>query len=74
VRYQLLVTRAQIAERTVSAVDEEAARQKVQADIEKPYGCLASWKTEGYEDEVLNAESRVAEVAVDVSDGPMLFQ
>ena len=45
-RYVLKVTRVQSAERSVRAVDEEAAMQKMQAEIEKPYEDLGSWKTE----------------------------
>ena len=38
VRYVLKVARVQSAERSVNGVDEKAAMQKIQGDIERPYG------------------------------------
>ena len=72
-RYRVQVTRVQSAERTINAADEEAAIQKVRAEVEKPYGFLGSWRTEGFEVEILSAESRVAGQSVDVGDGPMVY-
>ena len=72
-RYRLKITRVQTAERMVSATDEESAMEKIQAEFERPYGFLGSWKTEGFEVEVLSAESRVAGLQVDTGEGPMVF-
>jgi hypothetical protein len=72
-RYQLRVSRVQTAERSVSATDPEAAIEKIRAEIEKPYGFLGGWKTEGYEVEVLSAESRLDGSPSAVGDSPMLF-
>ena len=72
-RYRVQITRVQSAERTINAVDEEAAIQKIQAEIEKPYGFLGTWKTEGFEVEILSAESRVAGLSVDTGAGPMVY-
>jgi excisionase family DNA binding protein len=66
------VTRIQVAEKTVSAADEEAAAQKIQAEIDRPYGFLGSWKTEAFEVEILSAETRVAGLNVDSEAGPMV--
>ena len=59
----------------MSAVDEEAAIEKIEAELEKPYGFLGSWATQAVEVEVLSAESRIAGAVVDdtTGDGPMLF-
>ena len=75
-RYLLKVTRVQSAERSVSATDEEAAMQKIQDEIERPYGFLGGWKTEAVEVEVLSAESRIGGAVVDDGGGvgdPFLF-
>ena len=75
-RYLLKIIRIQSAERSVSADEEESAVQKIQAEIDKPYGFLGSWTTEAFEVEVLRAESRISGAAVDMtSDGsePMTF-
>jgi excisionase family DNA binding protein len=75
-RYVLKVTRVQSAERSVSATDVEAAMQKIQDEIERPYGFLGGWKTEGVEIEVISAESRIGGASVDDgggSDDPFLF-
>jgi excisionase family DNA binding protein len=66
------VTRIQVAEKTVNAADEEAAAQKIQAEIDRPYGFLGSWKTEAFEVEILSAESRIAGLTVDSEGGPMV--
>jgi excisionase family DNA binding protein len=67
------VSRVQTAERTVSATDQEAAIEKVRAELDKPYGFLGSWKTEGYEVEILSMESRVDGVPGALGEGPRLF-
>jgi excisionase family DNA binding protein len=44
-RYKIVVSRVQVAERHVRAVDEAAALEKVRAELEKPYGFLGGWTT-----------------------------
>jgi excisionase family DNA binding protein len=44
-RYKIVVSRVQIAERHVRAIDEAAALEKVRAELEKPYGFLGGWTT-----------------------------
>lgn len=75
-RFRLQVKRIQTAERTVSAVDEEAAARKVKAELDQPYGFFGTWRTEGIDIEVLSVESRIAGMSVDiggVDGGPLLF-
>jgi len=47
---------------------------KVRAELDKPYGFLGSWTTEGHEVEILSVESRVDGVGVSpVDGGPLLL-
>ena len=41
-RYKIIVRRVQTAERHVRAADEEAAAQKIQAELDRPYGFLGA--------------------------------
>jgi hypothetical protein len=47
--------RVQSVERVVNATDEEAAIAKVEAELQKPYGLLGSWKTVDTQIEVAGA-------------------
>ncbi|MBB5493934.1 helix-turn-helix domain-containing protein [Nocardiopsis metallicus] len=55
-RYRVMVTRVQVAERYVRATDEEDAAKKVQEEFDRPYGYFGSWKTASSEVEVVGAE------------------
>lgn len=55
-RYKVVVTRVQVAERFVRATSEEDAAQKVQAEFDRPYGYFGSWKTVSSEVDVVEAE------------------
>ncbi|WP_460599359.1 helix-turn-helix domain-containing protein [Flexivirga lutea] len=73
-RYRVLVTRVQVAERWVRASDEENAAAKVQAEFDKPYGYLGSWKTTTSEVEVVEAEQVAGISSNPLSpDGPLLL-
>lgn len=72
-RFHMQVTRVQTVERSISATDPEAAMDKIRAEIDKPYGFLGGWKTEGYEVEILSAESRLDGTPGSVGEGPLLF-
>lgn len=48
-RYKIVVSRVQTAERHVRAVSEEDAIRKVQEEMERPYGFLGGWTTAGTE-------------------------
>ncbi|WP_160049951.1 helix-turn-helix domain-containing protein [Nocardiopsis sp. FR4] len=58
-RYRVVVTRVQAAERYVRATDEEDAVQKVREEFDRPYGYFGSWKTTGSEVEVVGVEETV---------------
>lgn len=55
-RYKVVVTRVQVAERFVRAPSEEEAAAKVQEECERPYGYFGSWKTTCSEIDVIEAE------------------
>lgn len=55
-RYKVVVTRVQVAERWVRATDEEDAAKKVQEEFSRPYGYFGSWKDVASEVEVVEAE------------------
>lgn len=55
-KYKVVVTRVQVAERWVRVTDEEHAAQKVQEEFERPYGYFGAWKTTASEVEAVEAE------------------
>lgn len=44
-RYKVIVSRVQTAERFVRAVTEEDAIRKIQDELDRPYGFLGQWTT-----------------------------
>lgn len=73
-RYRVLVTRVQVAERWVRATDEEDAAKKVQDEFNKSYGYFGSWKTTTSEIEVVEAEQTTDITPNPLSaEGPMLL-
>lgn len=73
-RYKVVVTRVQVAERFVRATSEEDAASKVQAEFDRPYGYLGSWKTTSSEVDIVEAEQTTVIGPVDLSAaGPMLL-
>ena len=56
VRYKVVVTRVQVAERFVRAPSEEEAAAKVQEEFDRPYGYFGSWKTTSSEIDIVEAE------------------
>jgi len=73
-RYTVMVTRVQVAERSVHAVDEESAARKVQEEFDRPYGYFGTWKTVSSEVEVTEKESVLSTMPHAVSkDGGMLL-
>jgi excisionase family DNA binding protein len=55
-RYKVVVTRDQVAERFIRATSEDDAAAKVQAEFDRPYGYFGSWKTTTSEIDVVEAE------------------
>lgn len=73
-RYKVVVTRVQVAERFVRAPDEEAAAAKMQEEFERPYGFFGSWTTTGSEIDIVEAEQTTVIGPASLSDsGPMLL-
>jgi excisionase family DNA binding protein len=73
-RYKVVVTRVQVAERFIRATSEEDAASKVQDEFDRPYGYFGSWKTTGTEVDVIEAEQTTAiKPAPLAADGPLLL-
>ncbi len=62
-RYRVVVSRVQVAERYVRAVDEAEAAKRVQAELDRPYGFLGSWTT-------TNTDIDVEEIAGALQQSP----
>ena len=71
-RFRIQVARVQSVERVVNATDEEAAIARVEAELQKPYGLLGSWKTVDTQIEVVGAEPVAGISSADVGEGPLL--
>jgi hypothetical protein len=72
-RYKVVVTRVQVAERFVRAPSEEDAAAKVQEEFERPYGYFGSWKTTTSEIDVIEAEQTTVIGPTHLSNtGPLL--
>lgn len=56
-RYKIIVSRVQTAERHVRAISEEEAIRKVQEELERPYGFLGGWTTIGTDMDIVSIES-----------------
>lgn len=73
-RYKVVVTRVQVAERFVRAPSEEEAAVKIQQEFERPYGYFGSWKTTSSEIDVIEAEATSVIGPTHLSaDGPLLL-
>ncbi|MFC4056103.1 helix-turn-helix domain-containing protein [Actinomadura syzygii] len=73
-RYKVVVTRVQVAERFVRAVNEEDAAAKVQEEFDRPYGYFGSWKTTTSEVDVIEAEQTTVIGPTHLSkEGPLLL-
>ncbi len=57
VRYRVMVSRVQVSERYVRAVDEQDAARKVQEELDRPYGFIGGWRTVDTDLDVVEAES-----------------
>jgi hypothetical protein len=57
VRYRVMVSRVQVAERYVRAVDEQDAARKVQEELARPYSFLGGWRTVDTDLDAVEADS-----------------
>lgn len=73
-RYKVMVTRVQVAEKWIRATDEEDAARKVQEEFAKPYSYFGNWETKASEVEVVEAEqTTVIRPAKLDESGPMML-
>lgn len=73
-RYKVVVTRVQVAEKWVRATDEEDAARKVQEEFAKPYSYFGNWETKASEVEIIEAEQTTVIHPSKLSEsGPMLL-
>jgi excisionase family DNA binding protein len=72
-RYRVRVTRGQVAERTVSAVDEEAAVEKIRAELDRPYSFLGLWKVVSTDVEIVAEEPALGTTPRLPGEGPLLL-
>ena len=61
IRYKIVVSRVQTAERHVRATSEEDAIRKVQDELERPYGFLGGWTTIGTDMDIGTVESALGD-------------
>lgn len=73
-RYKVVVTRVQVAEKRVRATDEEDAARKVQEEFAKPYSYFGNWETKASEIEIIEAEQTTVIHPNKLSEsGPMML-
>lgn len=73
-RFTVVATRVQTAERSVHASDEESAARKVQDEFDRPYGYFGTWKTVSSEVEVTEREAVMSEMPGPLrKDGALLL-
>ena len=73
VRFTVEIIRTQTLERTVRAADEQAAYEKVQAEVDKPWG-LYGWETKSVDMRIVNVDSTVEGIPLaDGKSGPELY-
>lgn len=55
-RFKVVVTKVEVAERWVRATDEESAAQKVKDELTTPWAYAGKWETKSREVEVVDSE------------------
>jgi excisionase family DNA binding protein len=74
VRYRVMVSRVQVAERYVRAVDEQDAARKVQEELARPYSFTGGWRTVDTDLDVVEADSPLEKAPVPLAeDGTLLM-
>lgn len=72
-RFTVEVVRTQAVERIVRAADEQAAFEKVQAEVDKPWG-LYGWETKSVDLRIVSVNSTVEGIPfADGQGGPELY-
>jgi excisionase family DNA binding protein len=69
VRYRVIVSRVQVAERYVRAVDEQDAVRKVQEELDRPYSFIGGWRTVDTDLDVAEAESPLSQAPGPLEEG-----
>ncbi|MEU5552841.1 helix-turn-helix domain-containing protein [Micromonospora sp. NPDC047793] len=69
VRYRVMVSRVQVAERYVRAVDEDGAMRKVQDELNRPYSFIGGWRTVDTDLDVVEAESPLHAAPAPLDEG-----
>jgi excisionase family DNA binding protein len=72
-RYRVVVSRVQVAERYVRAVDEEEAAKRIQDELDRPYGFFAAWKTTGTDIDIQEVESALQKAPPPLNEGGTLL-
>ena len=72
-KYHVQVTRLQVAERTVTAIDEERAIEKIRAELKQPFGFLGSWKDRDFDVKIVGVERPLGDVPNELGSGPMVY-
>lgn len=72
-RYRIRVSRLQIAERTVRALDEEDAAGRIADELAKPYGFVGTWETIGTDVDITPVDDRNVAGAGMAADLPLLL-
>jgi excisionase family DNA binding protein len=75
-RFKVVVTKVEVAERWVRATDEEAAARKVKEELTTPWAYAGRWEIKAREVEVVEAEPEVSAVQRQAlgDGGPMLLK
>lgn len=68
-RYRVIVSRVQVAERYVRAVDEQDAVRKVQEELARPYSFIGGWRTVDTDLDVAEAESSLSQAPGPLDEG-----
>jgi excisionase family DNA binding protein len=68
-----MVSRVQVAERTVRAADEEQAAQRIQEELDRPYGFLGGWRTTATDMDIVEVTASVDTAPGEVGRGALLL-
>lgn len=75
-RYKVMVTKVDVAERWVRATDEEHAAQKVKDELTTPWAYAGKWETKVTEVEVIESQQEPSSIQQESlsATGPMLLK